>query len=327
MTGRAEDLAIVIIGRNEGERLIRGLASAKGAAARIVYVDSGSTDGSVAAARAAGAEVVELDRSAPFTAARARNAGFARLREAGEMPRFVQFIDGDCALAPGWLAKGVAALENDPGLGLVTGWRSELHPDASVYNAMAEIEWRRPPGPIRVCGGDMMVRSAAFEAVGGFDPEVIAAEDDEICLRLGKAGWRLRRLPVGMTYHDLAMTRFSEWWRRAVRTGHGFAQVGDMHPDHFVAERRRAWIYAAALLALVVGVLAGSVLLAGGALALFAVSYIRTAIGLARAGQPWGQSLHHAILLSLSKFPNLIGMLKYHWRKRRRGRMEIIEYK
>ncbi len=327
MTDRAENLAIVIIGRNEGERLVRGLASAEGAAARIVYVDSGSTDGSVAAARAAGAEVVELDRSAPFTAARARNAGFARLRETGRMPPFVQFIDGDCALVPGWLAKGIAALENDPGLGLVTGWRSEISRDASVYNAIADVEWHRPAGSIRVCGGDMMVRSAAFEAVGGFDPGLIASEDEEFCLRLGKAGWRLVRLAEEMTRHDLAMSRFSEWWRRAVRAGHGFAQVGSMHPEHFVPERRRVWFYAV-LLPVLFGVgLIASVALALLVIVLYLISYLRTAHGLHRNGQPWGEAFHHALLISISKFANLAGMMTYRWRMLRRKRMELIEYK
>jgi len=44
----------VVIGRNEGERLVACLASLGGEIRRAVYVDSGSTDGSVAAARAAG---------------------------------------------------------------------------------------------------------------------------------------------------------------------------------------------------------------------------------------------------------------------------------
>ena len=45
--------------------------------ATIVYVDSGSTDGSIACAQSLGVESCpELDLSIPFTAARARNAGF-----------------------------------------------------------------------------------------------------------------------------------------------------------------------------------------------------------------------------------------------------------
>ena len=48
----------VVIGRNEGARLLACLAALQGRVRRLVYVDSGSTDGSVAVATAAGAEVV-----------------------------------------------------------------------------------------------------------------------------------------------------------------------------------------------------------------------------------------------------------------------------
>jgi hypothetical protein len=41
----------------------------------------------------------------------------------------------------------------------------------------------------------------------------------------------------------------------------------------------------------------------------------------------WARALHHALFLSLSKFPNLIGMLTYYLRKRRGAAMRIIEYK
>ncbi|RBI85442.1 glycosyltransferase family 2 protein [Rhodosalinus halophilus] len=319
-------LGVVLIGRNEGARLERALAALEGVEARIVYVDSGSTDGSVAAARAAGAEVVELDASRPFTAARARNAGFAQL-ERGDAPEHVQFIDGDCALVDGWLDAGQAALRADPDLGLVTGWRSEIRPEASLYNALADVEWHRPAGPIEVCGGDMMVRAAAFRQIGGFDARVIAAEDDEFCLRLGQAGWTLRRLPQEMTRHDLAMTRFGAWWRRAVRAGHGFAQVGAMHPGHFRAERRRAWINAISAAALLAGFVAGVWWLAALAGAFFALSYLRTTQGLVRRGQPLHRALPLAALLVLSKFPNLVGMLAYHVRARRGADTELIEYK
>ncbi len=322
-------VGVVAIGRNEGARLLRCLASLAGQADRLVYVDSGSTDGSLAAARAAGAETVELDLSRPFTAARARNAGYAALAaDPARAPDYVQFVDGDCAVAEGWIAAARAALAADPGLGIVTGWRAEIHRGASVYNALCDVEWRRPAGPIRTCGGDMMVRRAAFEAVGGFDPTVIAAEDDEFCLRVGKAGWRLARLPRPMTRHDAAMTRFSQWWRRAVRSGHGFAQVGALHPDFFVAERRRVWLFGAALPA--AALLGGLVTpwAVAAVLALYAASYAKTVRGLvARDGLALGEALHHGLFLTLSKIPNLLGMLTYRWRRLRGRAMEIIEYK
>src|SRR5215475_7559873 len=71
---------VVAIGRNEGDRLVRCLRSLT-KASKIIYVDSGSSDNSVREARSLGADVVELDPTTPFTAARARNAGFERLRQ------------------------------------------------------------------------------------------------------------------------------------------------------------------------------------------------------------------------------------------------------
>ena len=230
----APRIGLVLIGRNEGARLIRCLASVPEGVAATVYVDSGSTDNSVAEARKAGARVVELDLSRPFTAARARNEGYGALKETGKPLDYVQFVDGDCAIVEGWIGAAAAALTANPALGIVTGWRSEIHPEASVFNAMCDFEWHRPAGEILACGGDMMVRVTAFDAVGGFDDTVIAAEDDEFCTRIRKAGWKIERLPVDMTRHDAAMTRTSQWWRRAVRTGHGFAQVGDLHPEYFI---------------------------------------------------------------------------------------------
>ena len=319
-------VATVLIGRNEGERLVACLRSMTTSAGRIVYVDSGSTDDSVAAARAAGAEVVQLDMSRPFTAARARNAGYAALVASGA--DYVQFIDGDCRLVAGWIEAGRKALAEDASLGIVTGWRSEIHRDRSIYNALCDFEWRRPAGDIRTCGGDMMVRREAFEAVGGFDDTVIAAEDDDFCVRIRKAGWKIRRLPVEMTRHDAAMVRFGQWWQRAVRSGHGFAQVGALHPDYFVTERRRVLIFGGVLPAIVlVGLLTGAGWLVAAVVGLYALSYVRTVMGLRREGLPLPEALGHAIFLSLSKFPNLQGMLTYWLRRMRRRNMEIIEYK
>ncbi|KUF10169.1 glycosyltransferase [Pseudoponticoccus marisrubri] len=314
---------VVLIGRNEGARLIACLDSVTGQARQVVYVDSGSTDGSVDAARARGATVVELDMSVPFTAARARNAGFDAL----EGPELVQFIDGDCALVPGFLDAARAHLEASPDLGMVTGWRAEIHPEASLYNQLCHWEWRRPAGPIRACGGDMMVRAALWRAVGGMDPQVIAAEDDEICCRFRKAGWQLERIPHEMTRHDAAMLRFGQWWRRAVRTGHGFAQVHHLHPDYFTTEVRRVLVYGLALPLIFLLGLVTWPLLSLAVLLAYGLNYLRTARGLIAEGLPRGQAWRHSVLLTLSKLPNMIGLAQFHLRRWRGAQMRIIEYK
>lgn len=319
-------IAAVAIGRNEGDRLVRCLTSLRGQTDRIVYVDSGSTDDSVQTARNMGITVVELDTSIPFTAARARNAGFDALKP--DLPDYVQFVDGDCAVEPGWLNKAAAELDQHPDLGIVTGWRYEIYPDRSIYNAIADFEWHRPAGEIAACGGDMMVRSVDFAAIGGFNPIVIAAEDDEFCARMRKSGKRLWRLPETMTHHDANMTRFSEWWRRAVRSGHGFAQVGALHPEHFRPERKRVWVFGAILpLLALAGLITCSWLLVVLVGLAYLLSYVRTVSGLTREGVATKQAKRLSVLLSLSKIPNFLGVLTYYKRRASGADMKIIEYK
>lgn len=320
-------IGLVLIGRNEGDRLIRCLASVPIEVDAVVYVDSNSSDNSVQEARKAGAHVVELDLSTPFTAARARNEGYDALKASGQSFDYVQFIDGDCAIVPGWITAASEALDKNDALGIVTGWRAEIYPDASVYNAMCDFEWHRPAGEILTCGGDMMVRTEAFEEVGGFDGTVIAAEDDELCVRIRKAGWKIERLPLEMTQHDADMTRFAQWWQRAVRTGHGFAQVGALHPDYFSRERKRVWFYGAALPILAIAGLFLSMWLTVASALVYGLSYVRTAQGLNRNGLELGSAAKQAVFLALSKVPNVIGMLTFYWRRQRAAPMKIIEYK
>ncbi|WP_242729061.1 glycosyltransferase family A protein [Microcoleus vaginatus] len=100
-----KQIGLVASGRNEGQRLRPCLVSATDKVARVVYVDSGSTDGSLELARSIGADTVELDLSILFTPARARYEGFARLLELAPAIEFVQFVDGDCELVDGWVQR------------------------------------------------------------------------------------------------------------------------------------------------------------------------------------------------------------------------------
>lgn len=320
-------IAAVAIGRNEGERLRRCLTSLRPHVSRLVYVDSGSTDDSVSFARGIGAHVVELDGSIPFTAARARNAGFAALR-VETAPSYVQFVDGDCAIDPHWIGAAAAALDADPSLAIVTGWRTEIDPDANAYHAIAEVEWHQPAGEIAACGGDMMVRASAFEAVGGFDPKIIASEDEDFVIRVREAGFRAVRLPLVMTRHDIAMTRLREWWRRNLRSGNGMAEVGDLRPPHFRPERRRAVVFGFVLpLMLLAGLVSGLWWLWLPAVVGYAVSAGRVWSWLRRGGMaPW-LALRVAGLFTLAKLPQFIGMARFYLRGGRKATGRIIEYK
>ncbi|MFP6641702.1 MAG: glycosyltransferase, partial [Myxococcota bacterium] len=221
--GRMASSAIIVIGRNEGERLEVCLESARRCTEDIVYVDSGSTDGSVGLAKGLSVQVVELDPALPFSAARARNAGFDHALELSPQIEFVQFVDGDCELDLAWMEAARQAAE-DSKVAVVCGRRRERYADSSIYNLLCDMEWATPIGETDSCGGDSFVRVKAFSQVGGFDPAVVAGEEFDLCIRMREEGWRILRIDAEMTLHDANMLRFSQWWTRMVRAGHAYAE-------------------------------------------------------------------------------------------------------
>ena len=303
------DIAAVIIGRNEGDRLVRCLQALPEGLARIIYVDSGSTDGSVAAARAAGAEVVELDMSIPFTAARARNAGLACLgAEAGV--QFVQVIDGDCELQDGWLETAGAFLRDNREVAVVAGRLRERFADATVWNRLADAEWAAAAGEADAVGGVALLRHAAVRTAGYYRADLVAGEEPELCLRLRRAGWKIWRLEAEMALHDIAMTRFGQWWRRAARNGRAIAEGASLHgrgdERYRVAETRRALIWGAAVPLVA---LAGAILTPWALLVLMA--WPAQVLRLRLRGMGW----ERAFFLTLGKLLEAQGVLGYRARQ------------
>jgi glycosyltransferase involved in cell wall biosynthesis len=325
------ELGIVVIGRNEGERLRLCLKSATGRGWPVVYVDSGSTDGSVELARELGVEVVELDMSRPFTMARGRNAGFERLKQVDPEVGYVQFVDGDCELMPGWLERGLAEIEARPTVGIVCGFRRERYPERSIYNRLADIEWAGPVGEVKYSGGDIIVRVEAFRQVGGYDVSLIAGEDPDLAVKVRKAGWTVLRVDAEMTLHDMAMVRFGQWWRRSVRSGWAFADGAVRHgapPErHWVREVRRIefWglLLPIAIVALVWPTRGLSVLLA----LVYPLQVVRVARRLERDGMPRNHAWLYATACVVGHFPQAVGLVRY-WTDRLLGRgPSLIEYK
>lgn len=312
-------LGIVAIGRNEGERLVRCLASMP-AGTPVVYVDSASTDGSVEAARTAGATVLPLDMARPFTAARARAEGVALLSERVPATEFVMFIDGDCELEPGWLAAASAFLGAHPDYAAVCGRRRERFPKASLYNQVADWEWDTPVGEAAACGGDALMRLDAYRAVGGFDPTMIAGEEPELGSRLRAGGWRIMRLDAPMTIHDAATYRFGQWWKRAVRGGFGYAQAWRATRGSLYAQdlrRMAVWAVIVPLAAIALAVLVSPLLILVWP-ALIAVQLLRWR---SRVG------IGHAALAAVGHFAVLAGAVRFAWRSLRGGPGGTLVYK
>jgi len=273
-------------------------------------------------------DVVELDMSIPFTAARARNAGWRRVQQVASEVGFVQFVDGDCEMLADWMWAAHRHLQTHPGVAVVAGRLRERFPDRSIYNRLCDIEWDTPVGEARAVGGIAMVRLAALAAVGGFRDDLIAGEEPELCVRLRAAGWKIWRLPVDMAWHDAAMTRFSQWWRRAVRAGFAFAEGAHLHgrpPErHWVRESRSAWAWglglplAIVLLAAVFGPASLLLLLA------YPLQVLR--LFLREPGARRTRAAR-AFFLVVGKFAEALGQLRFMLRRLRGGPARLIEYK
>ena len=323
-------VGIVVIGRNEGERLRRCLLSVLDRGAPTVYVDSGSSDGSAGLARSMGIDAVELDSSSPFTAGRGRNTGFEHLKAKHPGIEYVQFVDGDSELIDGWLEEGARALKSKPDVAVVCGSLREKHRDASIYNRLCDIEWHRTPGEIKTTGGIAMIRTEAFERVDGFDPTVIAGQDDELYLRIRRDGWKLHCLDADMAVHDAAMARFSQWWKRGFRAGHCFAEGAAMHgrsPErHWIRESRSIWFWG-----LIVPLSAlGCALPTGGWSLLMLLGYPLLAMRIYRRMRhklDAGDAALYTVSCVAAKFPQLFGTIRYHVNRLLSRRTPAVEHK
>jgi len=324
-------IGLVVIGRNEGLRLRQCLNSALGKVANIVYVDSNSTDGSVEMARSLSVDVVELDLSIPFTAARARNEGFTRLLQVNPQIQYIQFVDGDCEIREGWLERAVEEMETKPEVAAVGGRLRERFPEQSIYNQLMDIEWDTPVGEAKYSGGVSMMRVVALKQVGGFNPTLIAGEEPELCVRLRQKGWKIYRIDAEMGLHDAAMTKFNQWWKRNIRGGHAYAEGAWLHgksPEkHWVKESRSIWLWG-----LIVPVLA--LIMAfpthGWSLLLFTayplITY-RVFSSLKQQGRSSKEAFFYALSCVVGKVPQVQGQLKFHLSRLLGQKSKLIEYK
>lgn len=329
------DIAVVVIGRNEGERLVaclKSLITQLCDGGLVVYVDSGSTDRSCQVARDFNVAVIELDTSISFTAARARNSGWTWLCKNHPYIKYVQFIDGDCELAPSWLGHARTELENNPKLAVVCGRRRERLPEASPYNRLADMEWNTPVGEASACGGDALIRMEAIQSVNGYNPALICGEEPEMCLRLRRQGWQVRRIDAEMTLHDAAMHHFGQWWKRSVRGGwavaEGYAIYGSAPERYMKREYFSGFLWGLVLPCLALG---GAWFTYGLSLLLLIVYPILTVRIYRFRREEYGDSPSHAalyaIFCTLSKLPQAIGQSSY-WINRWRGKSAtLIEYK
>jgi cellulose synthase/poly-beta-1,6-N-acetylglucosamine synthase-like glycosyltransferase len=326
-------IAVVIIGRNEGVRLKRCLESVEAMQyplplLDIIYVDSRSTDKSVELARGMGVETVVLD--GPTTAARGRNAGWTRTSAP-----FVLFLDGDTILDPGFVRSALVEL-NDPKVAGVWGNRREIDCAGSIYNALFDLEWNAPTGPTLYFGGDALVRLEALQAVSGYNSNLIAGEEPDMCRRMRALGYRIIHINVPMTLHDLDMHHFQQYWRRSFRTGYAYAQISSMYAktdDPLWLDKSRKNLVRGIAWALFPVVALAASFLAKSVLpfllfVLLATLLIGRTIWNARSKTAlWDRRLAYGLHSQLQHIPILLGQIRFWMLKGGRAKSGLIEYK
>jgi GT2 family glycosyltransferase len=326
-------LSVVVIGRNEGERLARCLDSIASMRpiqgfTETIYVDSGSSDGSMERAAQFDVAPISLVSNHPCAAA-GRNAGWRTAKAP-----IVFFLDGDTVLERDFVADSMSEFD-DPRIAVVFGHRREIHPQQSLFNRVLDLEWITPPGPADFCGGDALIRREVLERLGGYDERLIAGEEPDLCRRIRAEGYTVLHVDRPMSLHDIAMTRFSQYWRRGLRGGYAYAEVSARYRDTVLPlwsrEARRNLLQGGLML-----------LIAGGApllsiavcslipvligLAVIALLAMRTALRYRWKSTQLTTRLLYGLHSHLVHVPILFGQLKYYMDRYLNKTARLIEY-
>jgi len=326
-------ISVVVIGRNEGQRLAACLDSigrVRGVVVKeLIYVDSSSTDGSPELAARSGAKVIAVHPERP-TAANGRNAGWQCATS-----ELILFLDGDTVLDPDFALAACKAMEQGPSVGAVWGHRREIQPEASIYNRILDLDWVYPPGFTEFCGGDVLMRRQVLVGTGGFDERLIAGEEPELCRRIRSQGYAILHIDCPMTGHDLQITRWSQYWKRATRAGHAYAEVSERFrntEDPFWSTDRRRnlmrggfWLVSLTIVILVSLFFGFLPILLW--LGLLMGLSVRSAWKARRKNASLGTLLLYGVHSHLQQIPILAGQLQYELGKRQRKARKLIEYK
>lgn len=191
--------SIIVIARNEETTIGACLQSVvdtfRQRSYELIFVDSASTDQTVRIAQGFPARVICLPDTAPLRPSVGRHIGLRFARG-----KWILFLDGDSTLNPEWVTTAADALRSDHWLGGIAGESEQV-----LRTAGGDTQKGLYPFPENdYDGAEYLGQSAAYrrdalERVGGFNPFMYAAEEEELGARLRKAGYRLLRLRNTMT--------------------------------------------------------------------------------------------------------------------------------
>jgi rSAM/selenodomain-associated transferase 2 len=243
----AAPLSVVIAVRNEAARLPLLLAdlAAEGSLLReVLVVDGGSSDGSPALARLAGARVL--------TAAPCRGGQLAAGVAASEAP-WLLLLHGDGRLPRGWatlLRHAMAEAEGINGSdGAGQAWAFRLAiagPGVGLRLVEAAVRLRCLLRQLPYGDQGLLLQRSLYERVGGMAPLPLM-EDLDLVLRLRRQA-RIRLLPAALQVDGRRWHRLGVWrtaWRnallrRAWRRGAATADLAALYYGPAQAEYQNA---------------------------------------------------------------------------------------
>ena len=319
-----DNVGVVVIGRNEGERLTPCLNSILHCGIPCVYVDSQSTDSSVETAKKMGVETVVLDDSSPINASRARNTGFSHIIERHPSLVYIHFIDADCELNDDWLQSACEVLDVQQDVSIVVGRLHEKYRNDAIYMRLCDIDWYIKPGYTHKCGGIFTVRRQVYAELDGFDTSLIAGADPEFCHRLGQTGGKILVIDADMGTHDSAMTKFSQWWKRATKVGYAYANGSQWAGKQ--VKSLLVWGVAVPLLITLMSVFLSSWLLLLWLIYLIQIVRVFASDIDIGTSSRYDRFLYSSFCI-LAKFPQAKGALTYYVKRFLGKRQKLIEYK
>ena len=218
----SDRVTAVTVAYNSGHAIAGCLDSLRGCA--LVVVDNASGDDTQA--------IVREHFPEARIVANTRNEGFGRANNRGcalATTDYVLFINPDARLTPGSLDTLLEAASRHPEAALIAprivrpGGRVEVSHDVDL--------WRRsemPPGPAPAPEGDicadflsgavLLLRRSALQGYPPFDPSIfLYYEDDDLCLRLRRAGHALIQVPEAVAEHVGGGASRPNWritWRK-----------------------------------------------------------------------------------------------------------------
>lgn len=244
----ASELSILVVNWNGGEVLRRCLASIAAAPPSVAYdvvvVDNGSTDDSVPWLRS-GAPAAWLGGARVHVIENTDNAGFSRATNqaiAHSRAPLLLLLNPDTEVTPGAIDRLIAGVASGPRIG-ACGPRL-LNTDGSLQPSV----WPNPPTPWHILvagaglwrlvprrargewllgghwdharrrrvpmlfGAAILAPQAVFAEVGGLDERFhMYGEDNEWCLRVTRAGWRLMFEPSATVVHHGGHASGQRW--------------------------------------------------------------------------------------------------------------------